>query len=81
MGCGRRDPKWPAGSRRLDVFKTVGVEGRAGDGRDRDCQGVGAVHGQRRSQDGIFPFHGFQHGEMTTDFVCVLRPWWGWRGV
>ena len=48
----------------------MGVEGRAGDGRDRDCQGVGAIDGQRRSQDGIFPVHGFKHGEMT-DFVCV----------
>ena len=77
---GEEIPKWPARSRRLDVFKTIGVEGRAGDGRGGDCQGVGAIDGQRRSQDGIFPVHGFKHGEMT-DFVCVLRPRWGWRGV
>ena len=30
------------------------------DALDRDCQGVGAIDGQRRSQDGIFPVHGFK---------------------
>ena len=66
----------------MDVFKTIGVEGRAGDGRGGDCQRVGAIDGQHKgaSQVGIFPVHGFKHGEMT-DFVCVLRPRWGWRGV
>ena len=58
-GCGRRDPKWPAGSRFLDVFKAVGVERRGGNGRDRDCERAGAAHEQRRSQDGIFPFQRF----------------------
>ena len=49
-GCGTsatRDPKWPAGSRRLDVFKTIQVKGRrARYGRERGCQGVRATGGR-----------------------------------
>ena len=50
------------------------------DGRHRHHQGVvpGALQGS--SQDGVLPFHGFQHG-LLKQVPPLPRTVWGWRGV
>ena len=77
---GGRHTDKPAGSRLLDGLQTIGVARCSRDGRHRNHQGIVPVDLQGSSQDGVLPFHGFQHG-VLKQVPPLRRTVWGWRGV
>ena len=77
---GRRHTDKPAVSRMLDCLQAIGVERCSRDGRHWDHQGVVPVSFHGCPPDGVFPFHGFQHG-LLKQVPPLRRALWGWRGV
>ena len=64
----------------LDGPEAIGVARCSRDGRDWHHQGVVPVDLQGCAPDGVFPFHGFQHG-LLKQVPPLHRTLWGWRGV
>ena len=75
----RRHTDKPAGSRLLDGLQTIGVARCSRDGQHRNHQGIVPVDLQGSSQNGVLPFHGFQHG-LLKQVPPLRRTVWGWRG-